>query len=175
MTAVGEKGELLRTAMREAGITQSRLARISGVRQPSISQFLSGRVELSDKQLDRLLSCMGYQLEVVRRPVKPQLTRSERRSWRLHRALSAQLAPTTLEEWYPTIERNLERLHAGVAGQPHLRNLARWTSLVRERDVPGLRRVLTGLDRTSIEMREVSPLAGLLSPDDREHALIEAG
>ncbi|MGL5810711.1 MAG: helix-turn-helix domain-containing protein, partial [Nocardioides sp.] len=59
-----DRGELLREVMVETGITQSELSRISGVRQPSISQFLSGRVELSDGQLDRLLSCMGYRLEV---------------------------------------------------------------------------------------------------------------
>lgn len=174
MSAVIDKSELLRATMREAGVTQSGLARISGVRQPSISQFLSGKADLSDKQLDRLLSCMGYRLEVVRRSVRPELTRAERRSWRLHRALSAQLTPTTLKEWHPTIERNLERLHAGVSGQPQVRNLDRWASLVRERDVPGLHRVLTGLDRTSIEMREVSPLTGLLSPRARERALVGA-
>jgi transcriptional regulator with XRE-family HTH domain len=174
MPAVIDKSELLRAAMREAGVTQSGLARISGVRQPSISQFLSGKADLSDRQLDRLLSCMGYRLEVVRRSVKPQLTRSERRSWRLHRALSAHLTPTTLKEWQPTIERNLERLRAGVSGQPHRRNIDRWASLVRERDVLELHRVLTGLDRTSIEMREVSPLTGLLAPGDRERALVGA-
>ncbi|MFA4928606.1 MAG: helix-turn-helix transcriptional regulator [Patulibacter sp.] len=171
MTNVVDRGDLLRATMKETGITQSDLSRISGVRQPSISQFLSGKADLSDKQLDRLLSCMGYRLEVVRRSVKPQLTRSERRSWRLHRALSAQLTPTTLAEWHATIEHNLERLSAGVSGQPHARNLDRWTSLVREQDVLGLHRVLTGLDRGSIEMREVSPLAGLLSSEDRQRAL----
>ena len=35
--------------------------------------------------LDRLLCCMGYRLEVVRRPVKQELGRSLERSWRLHR------------------------------------------------------------------------------------------
>jgi len=42
--------------MLETSTTQSELSRISGVRQPSISQFLSGKVELSDEQLDLLLS-----------------------------------------------------------------------------------------------------------------------
>jgi hypothetical protein len=44
----------------------------------------SGTVEQSDDQLDRLLYCMGYRLEVTRRPVVPELTRFERRSWRFH-------------------------------------------------------------------------------------------
>jgi hypothetical protein len=37
-----------------------------------------------------------------------------------------------------------------------------------------LRRVLTGLDRESIEMREVSPLGGLLSSEERAEVLRRA-
>ncbi|MBA3741339.1 MAG: helix-turn-helix transcriptional regulator [Sporichthya sp.] len=160
--------------MLNTSTTQSELSRLSGVRQPSISQFLSGKVELSDEQLDRLLSCMGYRLEVVRRPVEPKLTRSERRSWELHRRLSSHLNRSTLEEWRPTIERNLERLRGRVIGQPHLRNLDHWTSLVQRGDVLRLHRMMTGLDRESIEMREVSPMGGLLAADQRAEVLATA-
>ncbi len=156
-------------------MTQSELSRLSGVHQPSISQFLSGRVELSDEQLDRLLSCMGYRLEVVRRPVPVELTRSERRSWMLHRRLSSHLTRHSLEQWGPRIERNLTRLRGGVSGQPHERNLQRWRELVDRGDVLGLHRVLTGLDRDSIEMREVSPMGGLLPQDERAEVLTRAG
>lgn len=143
--------------------------------QPSISQVLSGRIELSDEQLDRLLSCMGYRLEVTRRPIRPELTRSEQRSWRLHRQLSRQLNRTTLNDWRPTIRRNLTRLRQAVTGQPHERNLRRWKKLVDTSDVLGLHRVLTGLDRDSIEMREVSPLSGLLSEQQHTQARDRAG
>jgi transcriptional regulator with XRE-family HTH domain len=168
------RGEVLREVMRETRTTQSGLSRLSGVRQPSISQFLSGKVDLSDEQLDRLLSCMGYRLEVVRRPVMPDLTRSERRSWRLHRQLSSLLTKDSLEKWRPVIERNLQRLHGSVTGQPHSRNLDRWDLLVESGDVLGLHRVLTGLDRDSIEMREVSPMSGLLPQGERQAILQEA-
>src|SRR5438445_9786889 len=117
------RGDLLREVMRKSGSTQSELSRVSRIHQPSISQFVSGKVELSDEQLDRLLSCMGYRLEVIRRPVEPKLNRSERRSWELHRRLSSQLNDDTLGEWRRTIEHNLEQLHSRVTGQPHLRNL----------------------------------------------------
>lgn len=165
------RGDLLREVMLETSTTQSELSRISGVHQPSISQFISGKVELSDEQLDRLLSCMGYRLEVVRRPVEPRLTRSERRSWELHRRLSSHLDSSTLEQWRPTIEGNLKRLRDKVVGQPHLRNLDHWTSLVERGEVLQLHRVMTGLDRDSIEMREVSPMGGLLSSDERAEVL----
>lgn len=157
--------------MRETHTTQSGLSRLSGVRQPSISQFISGKVDLSDDLLDRLLSCMGYRLEVTRRPVPPNLTRSEQRSWLLHRQLSSHLTKSSLEQWRPTIERNLHRLRGTVTGQPHSRNLDRWNSLVEHDDVLGLHRVLTGLDRDSVEMREVSPMGGLLPQDERQAVL----
>lgn len=167
------RGQLLSEVMSETGINQTELSRLSGVRQPSISQMLSGKTEMSDAQLDRLLSCMGRRLEVIRRPTVPKLTRSERRSWRLHRQISMSLDRSRLEEWRPTITRNLSRLRDGVRGQPHERNLERWGALIESGDINGLHRVLTGLDRDSIEMREVSPLSGLLSPDQRRMVLEE--
>ena len=172
---MAKRGDLLREVMRETGTTQSELSRVSGVRQPSISQFVSGKVELSDDQLDRLVSCMGLRLEVVRRAVTPDLTRSERRSWLLHRRISSHLTPASLQEWRPVIERNLDRLNGRVTGQPHQRNLQQWISMVNGGDVLGLQRALTGLDRDSIEMREVSPMSGLLSQDERADVLAKAG
>src|SRR5271170_8015837 len=102
------RGDVLREVMRETRTTQSCLSRLSGVRQPSISQFLSGKVDLSDDQLDRLVSCLGYRLEVIRRTVVPELTRSEWRSWKLHRQLSRHLTRSTLAQWRPTIAANLD-------------------------------------------------------------------
>lgn len=169
------RSDLLREVMLETGTTQSELSRVSGVRQSSISQMLSGKLDLSDEQLERLLACMGYRLEIVRRHTAPELTRSERRSWQLHRRLATHLTRPSLESWRPRIERNLQRLRDGVSGQPHVRNLDRWELLIERGDVPGLHRVLTGLDRDSIEMREVSPLGGLLPQDERADALRRAG
>jgi len=157
--------------MELTGTSQSGLSRLSGVHQPSISQFLSGKVDLSDGQLDRLLSSMGFRLEVTRRPVKPDLNRSEKRSWKLHRQISTKLKRSTLDEWKPLMANNLNRLRKQVTGQPHVRNLSRWDKYLSNNDVPGIQRVLTGLDRDSIEMREVSPMRGLLSQDERREIL----
>jgi transcriptional regulator with XRE-family HTH domain len=164
---MSDRSGVLRTVMHKTGTTQSELSRLSGVHQPSISQFLADKVDLSDEQLDRLLSCMGYRLEITRQPVTADLTRSERRSWTLHRELARHLTRSTLTQWQPTIEHNLRRLRSGVTGQPHTRNLDRWESLVKHGDLPGLHRVLTGLGRECIEMREVSPMGGLLPDEER--------
>lgn len=161
--------------MTETGVSQSELSRMSGVRQPSISQFLSGRIEMSDEMVDRLLSCLGYRLEVVRRPVRVELDRSHLRSWRLHRQLASHLTPGVLEGWMARIQRNLERLRGSVQGEPHVTNLDRWGVLVQQRDLPGLRRVMTGLDTDSVQMREVSPLGGLLPQAERSKVLAAVG
>ena len=71
--------------------------------------------------------------------------------------------------------RNLERLRGSVRGQPHVRNLERWQQLVRDSDVPGLRSMMTGVDSDSVEMREVSPMGGLMSQDERSEVLGLAG
>ncbi len=161
--------------MAETGVSQSELSRISGVRQPSISQFLAGRIEMSDEMLDRLMSCLGYRLEVVRRPVRVELDRSHLRSWRLHRQLATHLDPNVLDGWMPTVNRNLERLRNAVQGEPHVSNLDRWERLMEQRDVPGLRRVMTGLDTDSVQMREMSPLGGLMSQAERLQVLETVG
>jgi hypothetical protein len=76
-----------------------------------------------------------------------------------------------LDDWRPTIRRNLRRRRENSRGQPHLRNLDRWLRMVDDGDLPGLRRVMTGLDTDSVQMREVSPLGGLLSQTERSEVL----
>jgi hypothetical protein len=72
--------------------------------------------------------------------------------------------------WLPTepcwVETNLARLRTQTTGEPHTTNLGRWTTLVNQSDVLGMHRVMTGLDRDAIAMREVSPLGGLVAPDE---------
>jgi hypothetical protein len=113
----------------------------------------------------------GYRIEVVRRPVREDLGRSSERSWRLHRRLAMHLTLQELDEWRPTVPRNLQRLRDGTRGQPHLRNLDRWQRLILDRDLSGLRRVMTWLDTDSAQTREVSPLGGLLPQDERSEVL----
>jgi predicted transcriptional regulator len=50
---VTSRSDVLREVMLETGTTQSDLSRFSGVRQPSISGFHSGRVDGGDERLDR--------------------------------------------------------------------------------------------------------------------------
>lgn len=164
---------MLRAAMREVGATQASLARVSGVRQPSISGYLSGKTVISDDQLARLLACLGFRLEISRRAVKPRLTRNERRSWLLHCAVARKLTTSSLAQWRPTLESNCARLAERVSGEPHISNVQRWAELASSGDLPGLHRALTGLRRDDIEMREMSPFAGVLTESERLSAVSE--
>ena len=50
-------------------------------------------------------------------------------------------------------------------------NLDRWERLIEDGDASDLHRVMTGLDVDSVEMREVSPMRGLLSQSERSEIL----
>ena len=65
----------------------------------------------------------------------------------------------------------LELHHHGIRVGPSPEEVAKARKFYG--DVLGLHRVLTGLDRDSIEMREVSPMGGLLPQDERQAALRE--
>ncbi|MCX6431376.1 MAG: helix-turn-helix transcriptional regulator [Actinobacteria bacterium] len=168
-----DRPSILRDVMSRTGMTQSNLSVLSGVKQPSLSQMLHGRIVMSDDMLDRLLSCMGYRLEVVRRPVPVSLDHSSERRWRMHQPLVSQLSPDSLRYWGPVLTRNLERLRRSTRGDPHTRNIDRWGDLVSSGDIRGIRRVMTGLDTDSIQMREVSPFGGLLPDGERKRVLTD--
>lgn len=168
-----DRPTILRDVMSSVGMTQTQLSVLSGVKQPSLSQMLHCRIVMSDEMLDRLLSCMGYRLEVVRWPVSVKLDRSSERRWRMHQPLVSKLTSDSLREWGPVLRRNLEQLRESTRGEPHVRNLDRWGELVSSGDVRGIRRVMTSLDTDSIEMREVSPFSGLLPEDERERVLAD--
>lgn len=170
---MGSRGDLLARIMEKTGTSQVDLARMTGVRQPSISGFISGRVELSDDQLDRLLSAMGFSLEVRREAIPASLTHSELCSWALHRRVSAHLNEKSLTQWSARLHHNIERLRSGMRGVVHRRNIDSWVVLINEADINGMHRLLTGLDRHSIEMREVSPFGGILDQNERRAILDE--
>lgn len=62
--------ELLREAFTRSGLTQLRLAELSGVPQGRISDYLRGKHELGLAQLDKLLAALGFRAEIALSPVK---------------------------------------------------------------------------------------------------------
>ncbi len=110
---------------------------------------------------------MRYHLEVTRRPIRPELTRSESRSWQLHRQLSRRLDRSTLEEWRPTIRRNLRRLRRGHRNVDVLPARHRAGPL---RDVDGLIEQVLGRE---IDLIDYGGLKPMLDDDIRRKAATE--
>lgn len=144
---------------------------MSGVKQPNISRYLSGDKPLGDVVFNHLISCLGFESHVVIEVVQPELTKSERRSWLLHRRISILLTDREFDSELLRLQRNLEMVRQRSQGEPHISNIGEWEQLLNDRDWLGLRRILTGLDRHSIEMREVSPMSGFLSDTERRNVL----
>jgi plasmid maintenance system antidote protein VapI len=158
---------LLREVMDNESVTQVQLARLSGIKQPNISAFLTGKRPLNDHTLRRLMNSLGYDVEVQLRTVQPELTHRERRSWLLHRAIAAKFDDMQLLNQFSSLKTRLGQVRDRVQGEPHASHVAEWASILDRRDVRALREVLTGLARSDIEMREVSPMSGLLSDEER--------
>lgn len=133
----------------------------------AISQFLSDRIDLTDDLVNRLLSCAGYRLEVRIDCVAAELSPTERLSWLAHRQLAAHLTPSALIEWQPRIRANIGLLRDTVHGEPDMGRLNRWQHFVESGDLNALRRALIGVDRAAVDMREVSPMSGILAEDER--------
>lgn len=154
--------DLLRRALSETGTSQSQLGRISGVFQTNISQFLTGRIEISDTMLARLLGCLGYELEVHYTARRASLSRAQWRSWDAHRRVSETIEEILLDQ-VPEITSRLRALRSRHRGTPKRALIDRWAAMIRTEDLPALRRVLVGLDTDSRAMREVSPMVEMLS------------
>ncbi|SHU95587.1 helix-turn-helix domain-containing protein [Mycobacteroides abscessus subsp. abscessus] len=153
------------------GTTAGRLAGFSGVGESQISQFVCGEGDFVQAEFDLLLACMGFEIRPDRSIVVVQMNRSECRSWLAHRELSAYLTKYPGIDWQSTVFANIDRLRRGTRGQPHMDNLVRWQRIAEEGGLRDIRQPLVGLDRRAIEMREVSPMGGLLPDDLRLRAL----
>ena len=81
--------------------------------------------------------------------------------------IADKMTAETIEEWSGLVIQNLSRNRTSIQGQPHMRNLDRWGEIVDSRNIDALREVLTSVDRDAVEMREVSPMSGILTNEER--------
>jgi transcriptional regulator with XRE-family HTH domain len=156
--------------MEMMGTSQSELSRLTGVPQSKISRYVTGRLEPSVPMFNLLLSSLGVQVSFDVSLVR--MERTKLRSWMLHRAVSRKLVDVGDKDW-ERLSRNLEHVRLATRGQPHERNIDRWQVIIDGRDVRGLRRVLVDTSTDGIEMREVSPVTGFLSDEERMRVLKE--
>ena len=150
----------IRLLRSKATLTQSALAAAGGTSQPTIAAYETGHKSPTLSTLERLAKSAGFVACVeYHRP----LTREERRSLELHRAIAARLReqPTrVLAQAKANLGRMIDRL--GEPSQP----LREWAVLL-DRPVDELVPLLTDLEPWARELRHQTPFAGVLSSEER--------
>jgi transcriptional regulator with XRE-family HTH domain len=176
---------LLVAARLEAGMTQRELADRAGTSGAAVAAYERGTKEPRLSTLDRLFHAAGMTLRLsygprdrgerrrnAARESTEALTREERRSLALHRAIAARLAADPKRVLAKT-RQNLavmRRANSDGSAEPYFMD---WEELLR-----GPRRklieVLVSPDQYARDLRQVSPFAGVLSDAERRAAYQDA-
>lgn len=80
-------GELIRQTRQRRGLSQERLAIRAGTKQSAVSRLERGQVSPTFESLQLLMNAMGYQVELVPKPMRRDYDP-------LHRQANAQRSPS---------------------------------------------------------------------------------
>jgi transcriptional regulator with XRE-family HTH domain len=142
------------------GLTQRQLADLAGTSQPTIAAYESGSKSPNLRTLERLARSVGLEAVV---DFVPPLTREDRRSLALHRAIAKRLT----ESPDPTLRgarKTLEKMRQQHPGARPL--LSTWRSILR-RPIAEILEVLVDPRPSARELRYVTPFAGVLTARER--------
>jgi transcriptional regulator with XRE-family HTH domain len=143
-----------------AGVSQSTLARCAGTSQPTIAAYEAGTKSPTVRTLERLAASVGLELQAT---FVPPLTREERRSLELHRAIARRLLADP-DGVLARARRNLATMAAGSPGAATL--WSEWRHVLGQApsDIADL---LVDAGQRPRELRHVTPFAGVLTPTER--------
>jgi transcriptional regulator with XRE-family HTH domain len=157
---------IVRDLRERSGLTQRQLAELGGTSQPTIAAYEAGSKSPNLKTVERLARSVGLEAVV---DFVPPLTREDRRSLALHRAIARRLeqsADLTLARARATLEKMASQ-NPGAAPV-----LSRWRVLL-DRPVEEIVEVLADPRPSARELRHVTPFAGVLSAAERAAVLRE--
>jgi transcriptional regulator with XRE-family HTH domain len=145
---------------RTAGLTQAELARAAGTSQPTIAAYESGRKSPTLTTLSRIARAAGLEAVVT---FPPAMTREDRRSLALHRAIADRLAaePTS------TIDRARHSLSVMRYRNPRADDLFDEWDDILSRPVEAIINTMLDTSQRARDLRKVTPFAGVLGPDER--------
>lgn len=150
----------IRELRSRTGMTQAELARRAGTSQPTVAAYERGTKSPTLRTLDGMAAALG--LEVVVGYVRP-LTREDRRSLALHRAIAKSL----VKDPHSVLERAHRNLAKMSRNHPGARRLfVHWRALL-SLNVADLCDVLVDPRAWARDLRQVTPFAGVLSPPER--------
>ena len=150
----------IRDLRRKAGLTQAKLARIAGTSQPTIAAYETGRKSPALQTLSRISRTVGLEAIVSFVTV---MTREDRRSLVLHRAIADRLIKESVEV-LKHAQRNLSLMWDR---NPHAHSLlAEWRSIL-SRPIDEIVEAVLEPDLHGRDLRKVTPFAGVLSTNER--------
>jgi transcriptional regulator with XRE-family HTH domain len=147
--------------LRDLGnLTQAELAEAAGTSQPTIAAYEAGRKSPTLRTLRRLAAAAGFETTIgFHRP----MTREERRSIHLHRAIARRL------ERSPELVLALARGNLSLMREnhPEAENLFLEWEVILNRPVSEMAPALTDPSPRSRELRQATPFAGVLTAKER--------
>jgi transcriptional regulator with XRE-family HTH domain len=150
--------------LRELGnLTQAELAEAAGTSQPTIAAYEAGRKSPTLRTLRRLAETAGFEATIGFH--KP-MTREERRSLHLHRAIARRLERSPEE----VLAKARETLALMRSKHPKADQLLRQWEVILDRPVSDLLPALTDPSPQGRELRQVTPFAGVLTAEERTEA-----
>lgn len=165
---------MLRAARNSAGLTQAETASRAGTSQATVAAYEAGRKSPRLATLERMAGALGCRLALELAPVQvaerrerdpSQMSRSDRRSLWLHRAIAVRIqadphAAVALARHNQAIVRHADRLgHNGRWGD-------KWDRLL-DGPLDLLLAELTSTSQYASQLRQTAPFAGLLTPRQR--------
>jgi transcriptional regulator with XRE-family HTH domain len=148
-------------ALRElTDLTQAALARAGGTSQPTVAAYEADRKSPTIGTVRRLARAVGLDAAVE---YFPPLTREDRRSLGLHRAIARQLRQNP----DAVLAQARHCLATMMARQEGLSLPLREWSVLLDRPVEALLPLLADLDPWARELRHVTPFAGVLTAAER--------
>ena len=150
----------VRELRRTADLTQTELARAAGTSQPTIAAYESGRKSPSLRTLSRMARAVGLEAVVV---FPPAMTREDRRSLALHRAIADRLKAHPTKTLHQA-RRNLTGMRAR---NPQAADLFTGWDDILSRPVEAIVTAMLDPGQRARDLRKVTPFAGVLEPHER--------
>jgi len=145
---------------RKAGLTQTELARMAGTSQPTIAAYEAGRKSPTLQTLSRIARSVGLEAMVSFVPV---MTREDRRSLVLHRAIMDRF----INEPHEVLEHAQRNLSLMRDRNPHAYSLFNEWSRILSRPIDEIVAAVLDPGLHERDLRKVTPFAGVLSAAER--------
>ena len=150
----------VRELRRKAGLTQAELARAAGTSQPTIAAYETARKSPTLQTLSRIARAVGLEAMVFFVPI---MTREDRRSLAIHRAIADRL----IKEPHEVLGHARKNLSLMRERHPHAHSLFEEWCCILSHPVDEIITAVLDPGLHGRDLRKVTPFAGVLSTYER--------